>query len=1058
MNRRIICSCCRWLLFPFLAVILVAGWTSFAYAEAEPPSLNVSGCENTQPCVDPIGKSDSLSVVLYDSKNGLPTSEVNAIVQTDDGFFWIGTYAGLIRYDGNAFESFASASGITNVRCLYVDSQDRLWVGTNDAGVFLMENGSFRQWGKEDGLGSDSIRAISQDTSGMIYVAGVDGVATIGEDMSLVRIEDDRIVGQTIREIRCGSDSLMYCVSETGDLYVLSEGKLVSHVRHEDYLSEGILNILPDPDHPGYLYAGTEHYLRHGSMEENVDSWEKWDVSPLQGLHNLECIGGNIWISARTGVGCFDGEKLSLLTDVPMDDSFCQIMTDGDGDIWIASERQGVVKIVPNQFAYLFDQYGIPAEVVGSTCIDDGRLYIGTENGLVVIEDGKVLDEVPVTRAATASDEPIEVSDLLEFLEGIRIRSIIKDSKDRLWIATVGTRGLIRYSDGEITQFTEEDGILSERLRVVSECQDSSILVATNDGINVIEGDRVVGQYGQEEGLVSRLILTITEGYNHEVIAGSDGSGIYVITQDGVRQISEEDGLPSDIVMRIRRSRSQDLYWIVTANHLCCMTPDYQVSVIQEFPSANNYDLYENSDGDLWLLGGTGIYVVPAESLLEGQSARTMHLGVANGLYYVPTANSFSELTQEGDLFIAGNEGVIEVNIEKPFEKNGTVKLALPYIDCDGNRFYPGADGEFDLPANARRITVFPYVLNYSLSDPRVSYRLDGFDLEDTTVSRSKLAPVNYTNLHGGRYSFVLEAGDKKISFVLDKEKTIFEQPLFWVAVALVLLLADVWLIRMILRRQARRIEMRKEQERIADELDMAREIQARSLPQTFPAFPDRTEFDLFASMTPAKEVGGDFYDFFMTDSDHLALVIADVSGKGIPAALFMMTSKTLIRNELMTGCDPATALKRVNLQLCERNYSSMFVTVWLAVLEISTGKGLACNAGHEHPGIRRVGGEFELLRYPHSMFVGGLKRAKYHNREFELRSGDCVFVYTDGVPEAANAAEDMFGEERLVEALNQNVDASPEELVQIVQETVNGFAGDAPQFDDITMLCCRMN
>ena len=316
----------------------------------------------------------------------------------------------------------------------------------------------------------------------------------------------------------------------------------------------------------------------------------------------------------------------------------------------------------------------------------------------------------------------------------------------------------------------------------------------------------------------------------------------------------------------------------------------------------------------------------------------------------------------------------------------------------------------------------------------------------------------NHAELHGGSYSFILKAGDKELSVALGKEMTIFEQPLFWAAIALILLLADVWIIRLILKRQARRIETKKEQERIAGELNMAREIQMNSLPQTFPAFPDRTEFDLFASMTPAKEVGGDFYDFFMIDSDHLALVIADVSGKGVPAALFMMTAKTLIRSELMTGRDPATTLQRVNLQLCERNYSSMFVTVWLAVLEISSGKGTACNAGHEHPGVRRADGEYELLVYPHDMVVGAVKRAEYHNREFELRSGDCVFVYTDGVPEATNAAEAMFGNERLIDALNQNANADPEELTHIVHEAVNRFVGDAPQFDDITMLCCRVN
>ena len=159
-----------------------------------------------------------------------------------------------------------------------------------------------------------------------------------------------------------------------------------------------------------------------------------------------------------------------------------------------------------------------------------------------------------------------------------------------------------------------------------------------------------------------------------------------------------------------------------------------------------------------------------------------------------------------------------------------------------------------------------------------------------------------------------------------------------------------------------------------------------------------------------------------------------------------------------MTGCDPATALKQVNLQLSEHNSSAMFVTVWLTVLEISTGRGMVCNAGHENPCIRRAGGEFELLEYSHDMFVGGMKKAKYRNREFELHPGDCLFVYTDGVPEATNADNEMFGEQRLIHVLNQNADADPEGLIRRVHKAVNRFAGDAPQFDDITMLCYKHN
>ena len=253
-------------------------------------------------------------------------------------------------------------------------------------------------------------------------------------------------------------------------------------------------------------------------------------------------------------------------------------------------------------------------------------------------------------------------------------------------------------------------------------------------------------------------------------------------------------------------------------------------------------------------------------------------------------------------------------------------------------------------------------------------------------------------------------------------------------------------------------VSMMSELDRLDNELKLAADIQGNVLPMIFPPFPDRTEFDLYASTMPAKEVGGDFYDFFLIDRDHLALVIADVSGKGIPAALFMMVSKTLIKNQMMSGCDPATALERVNLQLCERNSSMMFVTVWLAVLEISTGKGMACNAGHENPAIRSAGGSFESLKYKHGMFIGVNKKAKYQIREFELHPGDCVFVFTDGVPEATNQNEEMFGEERLIATLNQTADAGPEELIRSVRRAVKRFAANSPQFDDITMLCLKYN
>ena len=251
-------------------------------------------------------------------------------------------------------------------------------------------------------------------------------------------------------------------------------------------------------------------------------------------------------------------------------------------------------------------------------------------------------------------------------------------------------------------------------------------------------------------------------------------------------------------------------------------------------------------------------------------------------------------------------------------------------------------------------------------------------------------------------------------------------------------------------------VSMISELDRLDEELKLASDIQINMLPRIFPPFPERREFDLYALMNPAKEVGGDFYDFFMVDSDHLAMVIADVSGKGIPASLFMMVSKTLIKNQLMTGLSPAEALSSVTLQLCDRNEAQMFVTVWAAVLELSTGKGLACNAGHEHPVRRQAGGSYELVIYRHNMSLGVFKAVRYTDRSFELKPGDSLFVYTDGVPEANNPAGEMFGTNRLLDALNLEPDAGPKVLLSNVRKAVDEFAENTPQFDDLTMLSLK--
>jgi sigma-B regulation protein RsbU (phosphoserine phosphatase) len=206
--------------------------------------------------------------------------------------------------------------------------------------------------------------------------------------------------------------------------------------------------------------------------------------------------------------------------------------------------------------------------------------------------------------------------------------------------------------------------------------------------------------------------------------------------------------------------------------------------------------------------------------------------------------------------------------------------------------------------------------------------------------------------------------------------------------------------------------------------------------------------------MTPAKEVGGDFYNFFLIDDDHLAFMIGDVSGKGIPAALFMMVTNIVLGNRTLMGGTPAEILAFVNDNICAHNKLDMFVTLWLGIIDLTTGKVLAANAGHEDPAICRKDGSFELAKTRHGLVAGAMPGIRYRDAEFYLAPGDKVFLYTDGVPEATDGENRMFTLDRMLVTLNTVKNGSPEEILEGVHQEVNAFVGEAPQFDDLTMLC----
>lgn len=245
---------------------------------------------------------------------------------------------------------------------------------------------------------------------------------------------------------------------------------------------------------------------------------------------------------------------------------------------------------------------------------------------------------------------------------------------------------------------------------------------------------------------------------------------------------------------------------------------------------------------------------------------------------------------------------------------------------------------------------------------------------------------------------------------------------------------------------------------RFDKDLEIAKQIQQSALPSVFPPYPNRKDFSIYASMNAAKEVGGDFYDFYLVDENHLAFVVADVSGKGIPGAMFMMTSKTLIKSFAESGLPVHEVLTNVNTQLCQNNEAGMFVTAWMGILDLQTGLIKFANAGHNPPLVKHKDGSYEFLKGKVNFVLAGMDMVKYKEQELQLQPGDEIYLYTDGVTEAHNANNELFGENRLLESLNSTKGMSVEDICKKVKEDVDAFVCDAEQFDDITMLCVQLN
>lgn len=780
----------------------------------------LSGTQEYEVSVDPVELTEGYSAVLYDNSNGLPTSEANAIAQTSEGFVWIGSYCGLIRYDGNSFERL-NIQGIASVISLYVDSKERLWVGTNDGGVAVIDRDDCQIFGKAEGLTAASVRSIVEDSTGKVYVATTGGISIIDEESNVYAIDEPQIKSAFIDELRIGNNNIIYGVTVEGNVFTLENGIVTGFYSCKELGIDGIISILPDLVNSGYVYLGTESStIYYGTLDGDINSFKKLDISPLGYVKSMEQFKDEIWICSDKGIGVIKDDKFSKIENIPLNNSIEQVMTDYQGNLWFTSSRQGVMKIVKNQFLDIFEKYNLPAVVVNTTCKTNDILYIGTDSGLIALNErsNEIVENILIKRIN--SQFLNEEINLIEFLKDVRIRSIIKDSKGQLWISTWKKQGLICFKNENLTIFNEENGLPSNRVRTVYEQKNGDILVACTGGVAVIHNKNVVKVYGQDVGIENPEILTVIEKENGDIVLGTDGGGIYVLSGSKTKHIGIESGLISEVIMRVKEDKENSVLWIVTSNSLAYMDEEYNVNTIKNFPYSNNFDLYKNSKGQMWVLSSDGLYVTSADELIENEEITAEFYGRENGLTYISTGNSYSELSDSGELYISGTNGVSKVNIEKPFENVSNIKMAVPFIEADGKKIYPDSNGDFEIESNVQKLTVYSYVYTYALENPQVSYCLNGFEKDENIIEKNNLLPISYSKLKGGKYNFVMFLKDsigaesKKLSINIVKKAAFHETVWFYLVLAGVLALFIEKLVRFNVRRKIKRYQKKDEENR----------------------------------------------------------------------------------------------------------------------------------------------------------------------------------------------------------------------------------------------------
>ena len=694
---------------------------------------------------------------LYDAGNGLPTSDANYILSSSDGYIWIGGYSGIIRYDGMSFERLDTSEGLTSGRGLFEDSKGRIWVGTNDNGVTVLDGNERIHFTYRDGLPSSSIRIFAEDKSGNIYIGTTAGVCYADEQMQIHVVDDERINEERVLRLESDSTGRIYGQTKSGIIFAIDNKSVSELYSSEDLGLETITTILADPNHDGKMYIGTDGGLvYYGEFGNSNEQLKCIDVNPINSVHWLSYDCEKVWVSSKTDLGYInERNEFHHIHNLTAENGIEMTTSDYQGNIWIASSTQGVYKVVQDQFVDLTKRADVPEHVANATCLYQDNLYIGTDKGLYIIDDKYNVIE----------------NELTEFIGDSWIRCIATDNDDNLWIATfTNGLGLVCYtSEGEIRNYTTENGMPSDEVRCISFSSDGTAHVGTNAGIVSIKDNEIVDVTDADSGIKNTVILTILDGDDGEVIAGTDGDGIYIIKDGDIRKIGRGEGLTSDVIMKVVKDNERDMYWIITSNSIEYMLDD-EIKCVSSFPYNNNYDLNFDINGNMWIISSYGIYVVDVEAMLKNSIKEYKLYTLENGLTGTPTGNSFSAKDNDGYLYISARNGVCRVNMNSFLENTSEVMTSVGSLYCDEEQIFQDEKGIFTIPASRGRIKITPSVRDYSLINPFVKVYLEGREDEGKKVPKSELTPLEYTNLPYGKYILHIQVFDSSGNNMISDE------------------------------------------------------------------------------------------------------------------------------------------------------------------------------------------------------------------------------------------------------------------------------------------------